>query len=750
MKNSLLGGAAAFFVLASAGTAAAETKEEPLSPGVEWRQETGERNGQQQALNVLKVNTGDTYTTLDLSIPEPLRQTSTVLNQALAAHSESERVVGAINASFFETGGVNVGLPANLLVDDGDILRFGRNSSSTAGYNFYDQAFGLAQDGTAMIDEHSAEAVLTLNGTSVEAASINNIREGDGVSIFTPDHVLDTPGTNASGSVMELTVEGAGNTEDLSFGETYSGVITDRNERNPETNRWELTNSEIPDDGFVVAVHGTALDGLEDVQIGEEVSLELDIEPMWQEAAAVFGSGPFLVKDGERFITMNPDAGQASTRAPRTAVGISADGSDVFFVTADGRQPGYAAGMTITELADYLVELGADRAINLDGGGSTQMTGMKPGFGFPTLLNQPTENRRVSTTLQVKDSSPLPQVSEPFLKLDNMTTAAGWYTRTVRAEAEVGVNSRASEPRRADQNSTRLSYDFTTSSTGTKAAYMKRAKPFLLHDNAEQLGIWVYGDGAGHWMRGYVYDSQGERYTVDFTDENGVDFTGWRWLTADLPQNVPQPLTFDEIYLAQPDASKQNQGAVAFSDLEVLYEDKQVNRFPDVSTTHWARSSILALNNSGVITGYMDGTFQPSRSISREQAATMLVRELNLDTTGRENPSFTDVNTNRQLYPYIAAVAEEGLMTGFSDGGFQPAGELTRAELAAILTRAYQLEGEASSSFPDVPERHWAYENIGILAASNITGGYPDGTFQPSRPVSRAEFSVFMDRVTAR
>ncbi|MGF1503796.1 MAG: phosphodiester glycosidase family protein [Chloroflexi bacterium] len=76
-------------------------------------------------------------------------------------------------------------------------------------------------------------------------------------------------------------------------------------------------------------------------------------------------SGPLIVEDGE------PRTDRQDELDPRTAAGIA--GETLLLVVIDGRQPGYSAGMTLPELAALFVELGAEYAINLDGGGSTTL-----------------------------------------------------------------------------------------------------------------------------------------------------------------------------------------------------------------------------------------------------------------------------------------------------------------------------------------------------------------------------------------
>lgn len=101
-----------------------------------------------------------------------------------------------------------------------------------------------------------------------------------------------------------------------------------------------------------------------------------------QETTQALASGPLLLRDGQ----ILPKPG--GPRHPRTAVGISADGAQLWLVVVDGRQAGYSEGATVAELATILRECGAANALNLDGGGSTTMVVEGPD-GTPRVLNSP-------------------------------------------------------------------------------------------------------------------------------------------------------------------------------------------------------------------------------------------------------------------------------------------------------------------------------------------------------------------------
>lgn len=718
-----------------------------ISSGVKYKNENYIKGSIRQSVSVLTLNLNDPYTKLNLNIPNPLNQLRTTEAQALDNHRYNNRVVGAMNASFFETGGSARGLPANLVIEDGNIIRFGRNSSDMTGFNYQSQAFGMMPNGKARIGEHNLTVSMSVGEETHTIFSIDDIsRQGGEMVMFTPNHHLKTTGTSETEWAVEIVVDDV-NTDmsTLKLGTELTGTVVKRN-----TYR-EPVNSTIPDNGFVLSANGSDWpDKLKGIEVGDEISVKMDVEDHWKQADYVLGSGPYLVKDGSRHITMNPSSGQATTRAPRTAIGISADGTKVFMVTADGRQPGFANGMTITELADYMILVGADRAINLDGGGSTTMVSQKQPFGLPTLTNRPSAGSQspVSTTLQAIDTTPPPVISDNVVSLDDMKDASSWSSTTIQANAQLTTDYNAYEPARNGKKGLKLSYDFSVSNGETAAAYMKKNEPFLLHGDPIGIGAWVYGDGNGHWLRGYIYDGKGNRHTINFTGEGELDWTGWRYVKADLPKNLEKPLKFSEMYLVEPNRNKQGQGAIYFDGLDVLYGEHDVQRFTDLTSKHWAYEEVMKLTDRHVITGHMDGSFQPEGRITREQAATMLVRELGLSTANRPDTSFKDVSANRPLYHNIKTVVDEKILIGLSATEFQPSGYLTRGELATILVRAYQLDGTKDLIFTDVEKKHWAYEHIKTIVANDLSVGYPDGTFKPNSPVSRAEFSMFLDRVT--
>ncbi|MGI6684576.1 MAG: S-layer homology domain-containing protein [Bacillota bacterium] len=169
------------------------------------------------------------------------------------------------------------------------------------------------------------------------------------------------------------------------------------------------------------------------------------------------------------------------------------------------------------------------------------------------------------------------------------------------------------------------------------------------------------------------------------------------------------------------------------------------------ATNHWAKDSIMFLTEftPKIIGGYGNGLFGPDDRVTRAQLAAMLNRVLSLDYhVGK--PQFSDVSPGYWGYADIAAAKGAGIVAGFPDGTFRPEKQVTRAELAVIFDRAFDLPYPAAGiSFLDLgkPGFAWADASIIRLAGNGIAAGYPGGLFLPEKSVTRAEVAVFLSRI---
>ncbi|MBD8013381.1 Ig-like domain-containing protein, partial [Planococcus wigleyi] len=167
--------------------------------------------------------------------------------------------------------------------------------------------------------------------------------------------------------------------------------------------------------------------------------------------------------------------------------------------------------------------------------------------------------------------------------------------------------------------------------------------------------------------------------------------------------------------------------------------------YPDLKLTHWALDEIMYLADDQIIGGYPNGGFQPEKNTTRAEAAKMLALALDLPIV-ETSSGYKDVSGKHWAKDYIAAVSKAGLFNGNPDGTFAPNDVLKRAEMAKVISIAYDLNSSNKNHFNDVKAGHWAKGYISGLYENGITTGFPDKTFRPGASTTRAEYSVFLAR----
>ena len=884
-------------------------KDFPLSSGVNYKQYTY-TNTYTNSINHLSVNLNDSYTKLAVGLPSPVNQLMTTTKIANQHTREGNRVVGAVNAAFFET---NNDMPLYLISQNNNIVNGGVISDSRANYVSEPIAFGITADGNADIENFDFDIKVDYKGLSYELTGLNRQRQANEAIIFTPQHLSTETKSNQYG--MEIVVETASPVTSNYFGQVLDGRVT---QIRPYGSSESVT---IPKNGFVLSVNGTDwMNAFKNITINESIKVSFDINQKWKNSQFMLASGPMLLLDGKPYITMDTSNYRATELAPRSAIAISKDKKTVNLITVDGRLGSFSKGMSLTQFANYLAKLGFDRAINLDGGGSTTMGIRNYGSNTVVLANKPSDGseRRVSAILEAISTAPTgvgkhisasrdqigtllvgstinlrvnyivdqfynpitfstsnvkvtsgssiisstglnytavragedrvyvsyenatqsfpvkivdaptsltissnattiePNASMAFkasardtegnnliyspsqlnwsvegdigtistsglfksngkigkgriiaklgtkevskeieVKLayegnsyliSSLETTTGWTSFNANASSGIKL-AQSPEPTKLGKNSLKLSYDMTGNSAGTAAVYMNRTTPISLPGAPLKIGVWVFGDGNENWLRGRILGNDGTTHTISFTEIDGLNWNGWKYIEAPVPSSVQAPIQFDSLYIAQPNVSKQGKGALYFDKLQAVYTTNyQEDLFNDISTKHSYNKEISYLVERSYINGYMDGYFKPVATLSRAHAAVLLSRALNLDTSFVSNPDFTDVDVSHPYYKEIAAVAQARIVGGKGDGTYDPNGTLSRAQMAAILVNAYKLEGTGSVQFKDVSSEHWAYESIRTLAYNEVTTGYLDGTFKPGQDVSRMHFSVFLYR----
>lgn len=254
--------------------------------------------------------------------------------RSLKRIAQDNHAVAAVNGGYFSL--------------DGSLIGNTRINGQTAGTTYYQRtSLGFMPDGTLKLAPSEYYGEVDINGKKVYLSGVNCPRGENAVILYNSLFGSYT-GTNEFG--MEYVIQ--------------DGRVLAVNQ----------ANSFIPAGGQVISVHGTARDAFAGVRLGDRVTVGENFGGELDAAANIIGAGPELLRNGQVHVTAAQEQFPADIirgRAPRTALGIKADGR-VLLLVVDGRQS-HSIGATLTETAQLLQKFGAVDGFNLDGGGSSEM-----------------------------------------------------------------------------------------------------------------------------------------------------------------------------------------------------------------------------------------------------------------------------------------------------------------------------------------------------------------------------------------
>lgn len=180
-------------------------------------------------------------------------------------------------------------------------------------------------------------------------------------------------------------------------------------------------------------------------------------------------------------------------------------------------------------------------------------------------------------------------------------------------------------------------------------------------------------------------------------------------------------------------------------------------RFGDVPATHGASEEIAYLVNLGVIKGYTENgktIFKPNASVTRGQAAKMVVVATNNKPLTVKKSSFSDVTLGTELSGYVESAVKLGFFTQYSKDKFGPNVPLTRDEMSKVLAKAFELDAEQyekmAMPFTDVKTNDQYYSFIAAIYYNGITKGDTTGTkYNAKEAVKRSQFASFVARASS-
>ena len=355
----------------------------PVGPGVIYHHEF--REAGPWHIHVLEIDLSVDWIHLEtVKANDRLAGYERTSSMATRNDYEMHRVVGAINGDFYESGGIPVG--AQVL--DGILLKRPTTRS----------VFWCTDLKKPFMDIVSFYGTIATSDSAIAVDGINELREADELIIYNK-YYGSTTQTNYWGT--EIIAEYVA--EHPAVNDTVLVLVVAKDSIMAEGHG----NNAIPSNGIVISGHGTASSFLnEHVFVGDTLSLILQLHPVTKPIIELIGGTPRLIRDGVATVewsTENCSQSFATDRHPRTAVGFSQDSTKIYFFTVDGRQPGYSVGMSLYELAAYMLEWDVYQGVNLDGGGSATM------FVRGQVVNSPSDaggERAVANALIVISTAP--------------------------------------------------------------------------------------------------------------------------------------------------------------------------------------------------------------------------------------------------------------------------------------------------------------------------------------------------------
>ena len=475
-----------------------------------------------------------------------------------------------------------------------------------------------------------------------------------------------------------------------------------------------------------------------------------------------------------------PNTAFEAGSAPRTAVGIKADGNIIFY-TLDGRQPGHSYGAQLKTLAQRMVELGCTDAINLDGGGSTAISAFFPGNDASMVVNSPSDGylRSVANFIFLKDNRGRTNI--PWLinlkDSGNRNYLSGMSTKIEIESIYDTGNYRMEEPynvkfRLETDTDSEIDADGNLSLRGTGDVNVVfygdegdvMSLMYGVYENPEEIKVYNTAD----WKEITEISTEADEElqlslsaasylnNTELLSEEGM----YKWEVEGDIGTITDGGIFTLAKTENADGKiKVTTGSVT-REIPVHISSYPQTPSPFADTdTHWARDIIAEMAANGIISGQEENgqmMFKPDNNMTRAEFASMISNYMGLDGVDYEGTAldFNDADTIPQwAVPSVKAVYSEGIILGRVNDDktvdFAPYDNITRAEAMTILGRIIN-EGETAGSLPfadadAVPE--WACDGMKKLYSLGIISGYEDNTILPNNNIRRAEAATMLYKI---
>ncbi len=673
---------------------------------------------------------------------------ATTINSAKEAETIGYDVKGGVNASFFSFTGKSCNTYGGVNISDGKILQ---------GCNSNDAAWVLAfnSDGTSALAYSKVSYTLNAknNAWSAPVECINICPETTYGGIYYYDEFCGTK-TDTKAAGVEIVFEKQDHTQ-LTVGGTLVGkVVAVRSSVSAggTIGKGQFVLYASNASAYAASLRSLAVGDTVRITATETMAAAKTVMENCNSAFVTYGY--HIVANGAN-VTDSDGLGYSfnSARAQRSGIGVKADGTLVL-VASPGRT-GTNTGLTVYELANYFISQGCVTAIDLDGGGSTQMTIEKSG----SLTTAISSTRRVANSILVVARPTVSASDKAELNglLDEANTLRenfllGGATGALDAAVTYGTGVRDSAKSMPGDYTKAIMRLQEALANVTKTGY----RPGIYRLNTAS----TLQSGASASASAVSSLAAGRTFTVTQTSGN-YGYTkvlaNFGWVDLTKATRIGGAVNAQASIVAPAVAYKGQNITISWKPVNgaAAYTYKVIELFGEPNPGDSNESANAVTLASGTTTDDLQVTIPASARTDGRYLKIGVCVEYptasiwNTAYIATSTLPFTDVPLGHWGFDAVRHAYESGYFSGVSGTEFAPNGTMTRCMMTTVLHRMAgvpAVDPEAVLPFVDVPENTWYYEGVLWCASAGITSGVSATEFAPDGLITREQAAVFLYR----
>lgn len=269
-----------------------------------------------------------------------------------------------------------------------------------------------------------------------------------------------------------------------------------------------------------------------------------------------------------------------------------------------------------------------------------------------------------------------------------------------------------------------------------------------LADNDGRFSVVINPQPVGTALR-FIFTTKAGEEEVVATVEKAAEGANTASYTGDKKKidDYLRVLTSVNMHGREKVEQLQVNAAVATGQFILAKEDAGMT---DIANAESSLSEAMKVARPPFVTGYPNGTFKPTKAMTRAEVSSVIARIANGNKPVAGFTSFKDVDDSQWFAASVGFMEKRGLISGYQDGSFKPHQSITRAEFARILAAYAGLEPTEGNTFNDVKKNHWAKGYIGAVGQAGLMTGNGKGRFNPSAKITRQEVCAALNKALER